>query len=232
MTNRATPQPCAGPCSRRWREAEAKKLPHDIRPYLGNPYWCEYCRARVLRALGELPELIAAIHLEALHGTARPGGEKVTASTAPAWPGQSARLLTDWIVGGLGDIEAAMRELRNWSAQQAAFEPNVLNAAVTALALNVDWFLVDHPLAADPDLSPGVAILDWHRKAERFTGRDRLVHRFPVRCPSCDLLALQREDGDAFVECTPRLGGCGRLWNEEEYGRLVVVAASDLKGAA
>lgn len=227
---------CAGPCANNWRRAEAKRLadeiPHDLTPWPGNPYWCDRCRTRVLDALGMLPELIAAIHLEALHATPKQQPERVSRTTAPAWPGQSARLMTDFVVGGLAEVEDGMRSLRAWSDRTATFEPIVLNRAVTVLTLSIDWLLTSHPDAADTECSPGVAILDWRDKAMRFTGRDKLVHKFPVRCPTCDLLALRREDGSSYVECLPRIGGCGRLWTEDEYLNLATVAASDLKKAA
>lgn len=235
MPETTAPHPCAGPCGHRWRTAEATTaqtgIPHDIRPWYGQPYWCDHCRTRVLTALSDLPELIAAAHLQALYATPKQA-ERVTTSQAPAWPGQAARLLTDLLIGGLAEIEDAMRDLRSWSDRTAHYEPAVLNHAVTTLTLSIDWLLAEHPLAADPDLSPGAAILTWHRKAVTFTGRDKLVHRFPVRCPTCDLLALRREDGSSYVECSPRIGGCGRLWTEAEYLNLVTVAASDLKRPA
>jgi len=231
------PFACAGPCNISWRRAEAEstktQIPHDIRPWYGNPYWCDHCRFRVLTALDGLPELVAAIHLEALNATPKTTTtERVTTSSAPAWPGQSARLMTDLIVGGVADIEDAMRSLRGWSDRAATFEPIILNRAIDVLVVSVDWLLISHPDATDPDISPGTAILDWHRKAMKFTGRDKLVHKYPVRCPSCDLLALRRDDGSSYVECSPRLGGCGRLWTESEYQNLVTVTASDLKDAA
>lgn len=235
MNNVPTSTPCAGPCADPWRRAEAKRLseevPHDLTPWYGNPYWCDRCRTRVLDALGMLPELVAAIHIEALHSTPKQT-ERVTTSTAPAWPGQAARILTDIVVGGLAEVEDAMRDLRSWSMRTATFEPIVLNHAVTVLTLSLDWLLVAHPEAANPDTSPGATILAWRDKAMRFTGRDKLIHKFPVRCPTCELLALRREDGSSYVECLPRIGGCGRLWTEAEYLNLVTVAASDLKQAS
>lgn len=236
MNNAPTTTACAGPCAHTWRRAEAKRLddgtPHDVRqPWPGDPYWCDHCRTRVLDALGMLPELIAATHLEALHATPKQN-ERVTTSAAPPWPGQAARLLTDLIVGGLAETEDGMRDLRWWSERTAVFEPDVLNKAITVLTLSVDWLLVGHPEAADPDTSPGAAILAWRDKAMRFTGRDKLIHRFPLRCPTCELLALRRDDGSSYVECLPRIGGCGRLWTEPEYLNLVTVAASDLRNVA
>lgn len=235
MNNMTSPTACAGPCANNWRRAEAKRLaegtPHDLLPWPGNPYWCDRCRYRVLDALGMLPELVAASHLEALHATPKQS-ERVTTSTAPAWPGQAARALIDLLVGGLAEFEDDMRELRYWSQRTTVFEPAVLNHAVTVLTLSIDWILAGHPIAADPDHSPGATILLWKAKAMRFTGRDELIQKFDVRCPTCNLLGLRREDGSSYIECWPRIGGCGRLWTEDEYQRLAAVVASDYKDAA
>jgi len=178
-----------------------------------------------------LPELVAASHLEALHATPKQN-ERVTTSTAPAWPGQAARALIDLLVGGLAEFEDEMRELRWWSQRTAVFEPVVLNRAVTVLTLSIDWLLIDHPIAADPNCSPGATILSWKNKAMRFTGRDKLIEKYELRCPTCDLLGLRREDGSSYIECWPQLGGCGRLWTDDEYQRLAAVVTSGLKVAA
>lgn len=235
MNNVPTPSACAGPCANNWRRAEAKRLadeiPHDLTPWPGNPYWCDRCRTRVLDALNMLPELVAAAHGEALHATPKQA-ERVSRTTAPAWPGQAARMLTDLVIGGLVEFEDDMRELRYWSQRTATFEPIMFNRTVTVLTRSIDWFLTDHPIAADPDCSPGATILRWKNKAMKFTGRDELIREYPVRCPTCDLLGLRREDGSSYIECWPRIGGCGRLWTEDEYERLAVVVAADLKKAA
>jgi Zn ribbon nucleic-acid-binding protein len=54
-------------------------------------------------------------------------------------------------------------------------------------------------------------------------GLTRLRHRLPAPCPDCEMLTLVREDGGDYVEC----GACHRLWTEDEYARLAVVAAEE-----
>jgi hypothetical protein len=51
----------------------------------------------------------------------------------------------------------------------------------------------------------------------------------PCPSPGCDVRALIQEEGIAgepwYVECSERLGGCGRLYSENDwewFGRLLV----------
>lgn len=54
-------------------------------------------------------------------------------------------------------------------------------------------------------------------------------HLLPAPCPSegCEMLSLVRHDGDDHVTCDRRLGGCGRVWSEDDYKRLTLVLASE-----
>lgn len=56
------------------------------------------------------------------------------------------------------------------------------------------------------------------------TGQDQLIHRLRDRCPTCNQRTLTREDGAAKVICNNR--DCNRVWTEDEYTRLAIVAAS------
>lgn len=75
---------------------------------------------------------------------------------------------------------------------------------------------------------------DWHEpfyeetlalrwRLERITGQDKLNHKIKAPCPSCDRRTLGREDGAAKVVC--RNPDCSRVWTEDEYARLAVVAS-------
>jgi Zn ribbon nucleic-acid-binding protein len=59
--------------------------------------------------------------------------------------------------------------------------------------------------------------------ARRLLGLTRLVHRLAAPCPDCDLLALYREDGAAYVRCA----ACGAAWSEELYVSLARVIAAE-----
>jgi hypothetical protein len=85
------PLPCPGSENNAWRQAEQdlaeRDIPHELTFREGQPVHCAYCTERAHRELAELPELIAAIWLEATHGT-RPRlvGTIGRTSEEPPWP--------------------------------------------------------------------------------------------------------------------------------------------------
>jgi len=224
-----TPTPCPGPCNRKHRRTLADGHTPDWPPVDGEPVWCIHCTALVDNALHhtpagrdddrrlpDLPQLLVAIHLEAIHGTPTPGAKVRVSRESPAWPGQAARMLTDLIVSGLLDLEDDLRRLRALSPRPALPEGTAAGAAVTAIRANLDWLLNQHPDAADPDLAPGAQLLRWQWIATRFIHADepRTVQTW-LPCPRCDLLTLCRVPGEEGVVC----GNCYARYGEDEYQR-------------
>ncbi len=105
-----------GSCNNAWRRAEAALAAdgtdHDIPVTWGQPVHCLRCTGRTHAQLAELPELVVAISLEAIHGTAPKTTGTIGRAATPAWPGQAARLLTDHVIGGMLELEDDIRELR------------------------------------------------------------------------------------------------------------------------
>lgn len=66
-------------------------------------------------------------------------------------------------------------------------------------------------------------LLRTRAHVDRVLGLDRLVHRLPAPCPTCDLLTLGRHDGDSYVRCLH----CGSSWTEAEYRHLVRVLVDE-----
>lgn len=220
------PIPCPGRENHAWREAERKLAeygtPHEVAPRWGDPVHCEPCVHRARRQLVELPELVAAVWLEAAHGSRGPkvGTIGRIAGGAPAWPGQASRLLTDHIVGGLLELEDDIRQLRGLASRPArGIEGATLTGAVTFLAAHLDWALVHHPAALEAhdrdSANPAAQIGAWHRAAECFTRRDKRLEHHRAPCPRCALLTLFRGDGDDYIEC--RNPACGTLLTSGEY---------------
>ncbi|MEU3340683.1 hypothetical protein [Streptomyces sp. NPDC006668] len=221
------PSFCPGRCNNAWRVAEAalaaEGTPHDIPAIWGRPVHCERCATRACAQLAELPELIVAIGLEALHGTG-PRAAGVVGRTgrvaSPSWPGQAARLMTDHIVGGLLELEDDVRELRGLGMRPGR-GTEVQNAvgAVAFLTAHLEWALSEHPAALEAhdrmSANPAAQIAGWHRAAQRFTGRDARVEHYCLPCPRCDLLTLYRGDGEDYIEC--RNVSCQVLLTASEY---------------
>ncbi len=221
------PSFCPGRCNNAWRVAEAALgavgTPHDIPATWGQPVHCERCVGRARAQLADLPELIVAIGLEALHGTApRTAGVagRSGRGSAPSWPGQASRLMTDHIVGGLLELEDDIRELRGFSVRHGrGTEAQNAAGAVQFLTAHLEWALTEHPAASEVhdrlSANPAAQITSWHRAAQRFTGRDARIERYCLPCPRCDLLTLYRADGEDYIEC--RNVSCQVLLTPAEY---------------
>lgn len=205
------PSPCPGPCNNAWRKAEqqlaADGTEHHLTPTWGQPNHCQRCTDRTHQQLSELPELIVAVRLEAIYGTApKLTGTIGRTATSPAFPGQASRFLAEHIVTGLLGLEDVIRASRLLPARQARGREGAdLAAAVTFLRAHLAWALDRYPGETDPEtgetMDPAALIRQWHRAAERFTRRDpRLEHR-RVPCPRCELLTLVREEGDDYIRC-------------------------------
>lgn len=218
------PAPCPGPCNNAWRKAEATQAadgtPHDIPVTWGQPVHCPRCTSRAHAQLAELPELVVAISLEALCGTAPKTTGTIGRAGTVAWPGQAARLLTDHIVGGLLDLEDDIRDLRQLRHRPGrGTEGRNVTGAVRFLTTHLEWALIAHPCAEElhdrQSANPAAQIGGWHRAALRFTRRDTRLEHYRVPCPRCGLLTLFRADGDDYIEC--RNINCQLLLTPAEY---------------
>ncbi|MDI5965738.1 hypothetical protein [Streptantibioticus silvisoli] len=215
------PTACPGSHNTAWRQAEADGQPHNLQPAWGNPLHCTRCTERAHRELAQLPELLAAIWLEATNGTrGLPTGTIGRSPTHPAWPGQASRLITDHIIGGLIELEADIRGLRGLTGRSIGRREGVVaTQSVTFLAAHLDWALEYHPAAGEThdrlSANPASQIHQWNRAATRFTARDERLDHHRVPCPRCELLTLFRADGDDYIEC--RNTTCGLLLTPGEY---------------
>ncbi|KIF67616.1 hypothetical protein HY68_01570 [Streptomyces sp. AcH 505] len=244
-----TPTPCLGPCNTTWRRAERALTQHgtahDVPVTWGDPVHCRSCVDRADRHLSELPELFAAITLEALYGSRSPATSSLHSAptdTTP-WPGQSARLLLDLIVGGMVELRDETLRLRGLRAPDAAVDTEREGPRIThtvhVLRSHLPWILADHPLAQESHEAlrepgrapvqsgnPAATIAHWHRMALRYTARDeqRLVERL-APCKRClgPWLAESRDlrlvDDRPFIECQDP--DCRALLTQVEYDAWV-----------
>ncbi|MER6980151.1 hypothetical protein [Streptomyces carpinensis] len=197
---------CPGPCNNAWRNAEAAGQPHDIPATWGQPIHCLRCANRAHSQLAELPELVVAIGLEAVHGTAPRSSGTIGRTATPCWPGQASRLLTDHIVEGLLGLEDAIPAVRRLPGRAARGREGAdVTASVTFLRAHLGWALDRYPGETDSisgeTMDPAALIRRWHRTAERFTRRDPRLEHHRVPCPRCDMLTLFRADDDDYIGC-------------------------------
>jgi hypothetical protein len=224
--------PCPSKHNDAWRRAENSGQPHDLQPTWGSPVHCLGCQGRAYHQLTELPELLAAIWLEAIHGTTpkQTGTIGRVGLSTPPWPGQASRLMTDRIIGGLVELEDDIREQRHLGHRPGrGTEGQTATGAVAFLLAHLEWALAEHPAAAEPydrdSANPGSQIHHWHKAAVRFTRRDQLREQMSAPCPRCHLRSLAREDGDEYIEC--RNPACGSLLTATEYRVYAGVVAAE-----
>lgn len=236
-----SPKPCPGPCNNAWRKAEAALAAdgteHHLTPNWGQPTQCDGCVERTRGQLAELPELLAAIHLEALYGTPAKLTGTIGRVGTPVWPGQASRLLLDRIIGEMAELQADILVRRRiWAADRlpacgtAPNEARHINGIVSTLYAHWDWAMQHHPAADEPhdrdNANPGGQVTGWYRTALRFTKADeqREVRRL-APCPRCHgpYLVESRElrlvDGKPYIEC--RDPDCKRVITQSEYDAYV-----------
>jgi hypothetical protein len=141
------------------------------------------------------------------------------AGVAP-WPGQSSRLLTDLIVGGLAELEDDIRSLRQLPARTADVrEGTAITTTVAFLDTHLAWALEHHPCASDiherDSANPASQIRTWHNMATRFCRRDARLEQRAAPCKRCGWRSLFFADGEAYIEC--RNQACQALIAEDEY---------------
>lgn len=72
-------------------------------------------------------------------------------------------------------------------------------------------------------LDGALELLQCHQSTRMYLRKNKLVHRLPEPCPSCDQEKLVRYDGESQVDCqNPR---CRNTWTENDYERLVHILA-------
>ncbi|MFI2078472.1 hypothetical protein [Streptomyces triculaminicus] len=224
--------PCPGNHNNAWRHAEAERestgIDHELQPAWGDPIHCTRCALRARSELADVPELLAAVWLESLHGTRPRSTGTIGRAPVATWPGEACRLLTDHIVGAMLTLEDDIRDLRRLQRRRPTAEGAAITSAVRFLSAHLDWALTDHPAAAEVhdrlSANPAAQIHSWHTAATRFTRRDTGVERYAAPCPRCDLLGLFRADGDDYIEC--RNVACGLLLTPAEYAAHTTALAA------
>jgi hypothetical protein len=231
--------PCPHWCNKKWRDAvetHNKALdawtrhgcrgeqpqPPEIEPWPGEPTLCRKCAAIVRSALRELPHAYDALACaKYLTRTATADDERRGRSDVPPSPSPGADH-QDEILSFTRDWEDALRRhLRHHAATDHFGDPRAtlrasteyLNTNYQAL-LDWDYDLVEE-FAGDIHRAYATAVAMVKNKPVR--------RRLPSPCPSpgCDVKALIQEEGIAgkpwYVECSERLGGCGRLYSESDW---------------
>ncbi|MGW2861938.1 hypothetical protein [Streptomyces sp. NPDC001205] len=244
---------CPGPCNTAWRRAEEvlaeTGTEHHLTPTWGQPIQCDGCVAHARQRLAEIPELLAAAHLEALHATCSPSTAAIhtRSSDAPAWPGQAARLLTETILDEMEELAADVLTLRgiwqdgNEPSRDGITEGRRISDCAQTLDAHLAWMMQHHPAATElhdqGNANPGGQIRSWHAAATRFIkAHPQHDVRKLAPCPRCKgpYLAESRDlrliDDRPYIEC--RDPDCQRILTSAEYDVYVKALAAVVAQAA
>jgi hypothetical protein len=239
---------CEGPCNHQWRksiEAHAtawdkwltagmnghEPQPPETEPWPGEPIYCRKCATRIRAALRELPLAYEALDgAKYLTRTAAADDERRGRADHAPSPSPGADL-QDEIVHAARTWEDSLR--RHLGHQAATDEfgdiPTTLTAAVEYLNRNFAEMIERDDERAGIDFGSGVSRM--HRTALAMLKNKPVRKHLPTPCPSpgCGMKALIQEEGVAgkpwYVECSAHLGGCGRLYAEQDwewFGRLLI----------
>lgn len=178
---------------------------------------CASCRVKVERDLIGLAETYTRLHLALVPGRTSVD-DKVSGTKSPAPPLRLSMLVhSTMLVEILTTWETELRQHLALSLPERATRDGWrIQHAARFLTRRLDMACAVAPASA-VDLCHGIA------GARRLLGLTRLLHRLSAPCPDCDLLALVREDGAAYVRCR----ACGATWSEDLYHSLARAAAAE-----
>jgi hypothetical protein len=227
--------PCPSKCNYRWRQAvEAHEAamqkwvgrgckgdepqPPETEPWPGEPVICRKCAAIARGALRELPLAHKALaSMKYLTRTASADSERRGRSDVPASPSPGADHQDEICRTAIAWEDDLRHHLGLRAASDTGNQADDLTASVEFLNANYAA-MIERPECAG-DFADDVNRL--HRIAVAMVKNKAVRRTLDTRCPSCDVKALVQEEGVAgkpwYVECSERLGGCSRLYNETEY---------------
>lgn len=191
-------------------------------PRLTEDTICESCRRRYLRVLDWLAEdyeTIAATMPQPVAGGAGRRGKAISFGHPAAWASDTLALIAD-VLNAIED------NLREHNGHGTAPDPERTREVFrVSHALR---YLTDHleDLCTFPDAGDSAGeLVDLHRVAYVGLGMARFREKLPVPCqaPECDARQLFREVGRIYC------AECGDSWPEENYPRLTLIIADEIR---
>lgn len=194
----------------------------DGNPRLTTGVFCPGCRNRYQRVLSWLAEDYALIRATMPLPVAGVGVKVRGVSREYGHPAAWASDTLALIANILNAAETRLREFNGHGPAPlpTVREPDRVQHALTYLA---DQF---NALCEFQDaVNTAEELVELHRLAYIGTGRHRMAEKLPAPCPNCDTLQLVREVGQ--VSCME----CGLRFPDEEYPRLALILAEDVRRA-
>lgn len=179
---------------------------------------CEKHFRQLSEAVTELPAVVA--WLEANLGTRSPVTDRVSGTRTPPTPLNVEVHDHLWLL-----VDTATSWCSQIAEQRLVGVPETA-AQASFLRRHLDWAVAQEWVV---DFYQELTDLSW--LAEKIMPRKPQPHRLPVCCPACDARTLVRWDGELSVTCHPRWGGCGAMWDENTYRRLVAILVEETRRA-
>lgn len=183
--------------------------------------WCRRCAGMVRAALWSLP--LAYEALDSVIYLTPKTAQRVSGSQSPRSPSPGGDLQDEiyTTVRSWEDDLCAWRRRRERDFVPAPMDdPDsrlvTLTASTDALGRFFETMIDREECAADF----GCEVLSLFRRSRSMVGGGPNKRHLSLPCPACDLRALVAEEGIAhkpwYTVCVERLGGCGRLYTEQE----------------
>lgn len=206
---------CPGRCNTSYRNTPD----NGAQPVMGAPVWCPGCAGTIRAALRALPTAYRALDAVPYMTPRAPSDDlatHVSGSRERPSPGpgvdlrhEMSRTMCSW--------EDDMRQ-RNKS--RAAHLPDgserALIDAVAFLNATFDQMMSRTECARDF----GEETTALFQRAVRMVKNGQSKRRLNIPCPHCDVRALVQHEGVVntpwYTECVEPMGGCGRLFSEQE----------------
>ena len=232
--------PCPHRCNRNWRQARdehAKALdtwieqgcqgpqpePPTIEPWPGQPVLCRRCASIVRSALRELPQAYDALaSVKYLTRTATADDERRGRSDVPPSPSPGADHQND-ILSYARDWEDMLRRHLGHKAATDQFGDPRATLVNAVEYLNLNYQALTDGCGYDFVEEFARDIHGAYSTALAMVKNNPVRRHLPTPCPSpgCGYKALIQEEGVAgkpwYVECAEHLGGCGRLYAEQDW---------------
>ena len=186
---------CIGPCNAIWR----RQRNHEVSPRLGDPIWCDRCKALIRARLMDLDDQAAL--LATIERQPGPG------ATSPA--------------PHVDDLDELRHTLLSWEdayRMHCRMPPTPKRGRHAATLIGtIAWLSVhlDGLLDTDGAADFGREVLRLHRRLVRHNDGGRPRGRSALQCPGCDLRSISHISGTDRVKC--RNLRCGRSFSLQEY---------------
>ena len=203
------------------RRPDPEIVNHGVIPRLGNPIWCSLCQSDIRAAIGQLDDLAAYVS-EREDGKIATGigidtGPQHTKgshspSGSPAWDAVDEAIT--WANDTAHSL--ALRLGHAWRPRTRRDGDPARNRLL-APATNYLYAWCPQLLSQPKAEKWGKEALSLASRLRRASGRDELVMRLTMACPTCNLRALERADGSNTVACR----SCQAILSLDDYETLV-----------